>query len=174
LPESVTVPNAATGDYVARIVYFLSGADQVAEANSWTLELQRFRKGPDKVETGREEYTLTCQAPDGTVLDTRQVYVERGQRAAVDFCGGSPQASEQAVAGEKVASTNPPRKKTASKRAVCMKKAAKIKSKKKRKAAIRRCKKRYPTMAERRAAAKKRKAAAKKRAPARKHKTHRH
>jgi hypothetical protein len=171
VPESVTLPNAPVGDYVARVVYFLTGADTVAPANNWTLELQRFRKGPDKVETGREEYTLTCQSADGKVLDTRQVYVERGQRAAVDLCAP---AAAQSVAGEKVASTNPPVKKTVSKRAICMKKAAKIKSKKKRKAAIRRCKKRYPTMAERRAAAKKRKAAARKRAAARKHRKHRH
>ena len=155
VPEAVTLPNAPTGDYVARIVYFLTGADQSADANDWTLTLQRFRKGPDKVTTGREEYTLTCLSGQ-TVLDTRQVYVERGQRVTEDFCGATA-ADGQAVLGEKVATTNPPSKKTASKRALCLKKAAKIKSKKKRAAAVKRCKKRYPTKAERRAAAKRRK-----------------
>jgi hypothetical protein len=167
VPESVTVANAPTGEYVARVVYFLTGAQQTGDpnANDWTLTLQRFRHAPDKVETGREEYTLTCSTSGGQVLDTRQVYVERGQRVTEDLCNG-------AVLGEKVASTNPPRKKTTTKRAVCMKKAAKIKSKKKRKAAVRRCKKRYPTAAERRAA--KRKAAAKKRAAAKRKHRHRH
>ena len=160
VPESVTVTNAPQGEYVARIVYFLTGASQTgdANANDWELTLQRFRKAPDKVETGREEYTLTCSLPNARVLDSQQIYVERGQRVSVDLCRHGQNADSSAVLGEKVASTNPPRK-TISKRAACMKKAAKIKSKKKRKAAIRRCKKRYPTMAERRAAAKKRAAA---------------
>ncbi|HEX6712014.1 MAG TPA: hypothetical protein VF066_01470, partial [Thermoleophilaceae bacterium] len=167
VPESVTVTNAPTGEYVARIVYFLTGASQTgnANANDWELTLQRFRKSPDKVETGREEYTLTCSLPNGRVLDSRQVYVERGQRVTEDLCPPSAQAATGGVLGEKVATTNPPRKKTTSKRAICMKKASKIKSKKKRKAAVRRCKTRYPTAAERRAAAKKR-------AAARKHRRH--
>jgi hypothetical protein len=174
IPESITLPNAPTGGYVAQIVYFLTGADQNASANDWTLTLQRFRKAPDKVTTGREEYTLTCLSGD-TVLDTRQVYVERGQRVTEDLCGGTgtPTAGAQSVLGEKVASTNPPRRRTASKRAACLKKASKIKSKRKRAAAVKRCKKRYPTKAEKRAAAK-RKAAAKKRAAARRKKHHRH
>ena len=171
VPESVTVANAPTGDYVARVVYYLTGADQNASANDWTLTLQRFRKGPDKVDSGREEYTLTCLSGD-TVLDTRQVYVERGRRVTEDLCGGGAPTGTQAVLGEKVASTNPPSKKTAGKRAACMKKAKKLKSKKKRTAAIRKCKKRYPTAAERKAAAKRR-AAAKKRAAARR-RHHRH
>jgi hypothetical protein len=162
--EAVTVPNAPTGEYVARIVYFLTGADQNPGANDWTLTLSRLRKAPDKVESGREEYTLTCLSGDA-VLDTKQVYVERGQRVTEDLCGGAPAATgggSQTLAGTKGSS----RKKTVSRRVACMNKAAKIKSKKKRKAAVQRCKKRYPTKAERRAAAK-RKAAAKKRAAAR-------
>jgi hypothetical protein len=168
LPESITVPDAATGDYVARIVYFLTGADKVAPANNWQLDLQRFRKGPDKLETGREEYTLTCQTSDGQVLDTRQVYVERGQRVTEDLCSGSSSAAApaQSVLDNRTdGAKGPSGKKTVSKRSACMSKAGKIRSKSKRKAAVRRCKKRYPTVAERRAAAKK-KAAAKKRAAA--------
>jgi hypothetical protein len=172
LPESVTVANAPTGDYVARIVYFLTGADKVAPANNWTLDLQRTRKGPDKVDSGREEYTLTCQTSNGQVLDTRQVYVERGQRVTEDVCGGAPAAAGAApeapagaaeVLGRRVGGTSPAPKKTASKRAVCMSKAAKVKSARKRRAAIRSCKKRYPTAAERRAAARKKAAAKRKR-----------
>jgi hypothetical protein len=175
LPESVTLPNAPTGDYVARIVYFLTGADTAPPANNWTLALQRFHKAPDKVETGREEYTLTCQSSDGQVLDSRQVYVERGQRVTEDLCGGTTPAAGGApagsVLGQHVGGTNPPRKQATSKRAACMNKAGKVKSKAKRKAAIRSCKKRYPTAAERRAAAK-RKAAARKRAAARRKNRH--
>jgi hypothetical protein len=156
VPESVTVANAPTGDYVARIVYFLTGASQNASANDWTLTLQRFRHGLEKVDAGREEYTLTCQTADGKVLDTRQVYVERGQRVTEDLCTPAAPAASGAILGEHVAGANAPRKPRASKRALCMKKAAKVRSKAKRRAAVRRCKKRYPTAAERRAAAKKR------------------
>src|SRR3954451_11698909 len=53
VPESVTVASAPAGEYVARVVYFLTGADKDPNANDWTLTLERFRKGPDKVETGR-------------------------------------------------------------------------------------------------------------------------
>ena len=162
VPESITLPDAPPGDYVARIVYFLTGADTVPGANDWTLTLQRFRKGPDKVTTGREEYTLTCQTAEGTVLDTRQVYVERGQRVTFDLCGGAAPPAAGAVLGEKVAKAKPPRRTATSKRALCMTKAKKLTSKQKRTAAVRRCKKRYPTAAERRAAAKK-KARSKKR-----------
>jgi hypothetical protein len=95
LPESITIPNAPTGDYVARIVYFLTGADSVPQANNWTLTLDRFRKGPDKVETGREEYTLTCSTSGGQTLDTRQVYVERGQRVTEDVCPAAKRNNKQ-------------------------------------------------------------------------------
>jgi hypothetical protein len=165
VPESVTLDNAPAGDYVARVVYYLTGADKDAGANDWTLALQRFRKTADKVTTGREEYTLTCQSGD-SVLDSRQVYVERGQRVTEDFCGAPPATTTADPGAPGVAGKGPSRTKTVSKRAACMKKAAKIKSKSKRKAAVRRCKKRYPARAEKRAAAKRR-AAAKKRAAAR-------
>jgi hypothetical protein len=157
VPESITVTNAPQGEYVARIVYFLTGAEQTgdANANDWELTLERFRKAPDKVETGREEYTLTCTTPAGQ-SDSRQVYVERGQRVDVDLC----RHGQNEVRGQRIAS------KPVTKRAGCMRTAKKIAPSKPRKAAIRSCKKRFPSAADRRAA-KKRAAANKKRAAAR-------
>ncbi|MEA2494734.1 MAG: hypothetical protein QOJ29_2645 [Thermoleophilaceae bacterium] len=171
--ESISDDNVPVGDYVAKVTYYLTGADQDPSFNDWTLTLQRFRKSPDKIERGREEYTLTCETADGTVLDTKQVYVERGQSVSEYLCGGvapaggdtttSP-AADGRVLGEKVASINSPgatknaaakkKAKKLSKRAACVKKASKVKSKAKRRAAVKRCKKRYPTKAEKRARAK--------------------
>src|SRR6476646_5142036 len=121
------------------------------------MAVSRYTLQPDKVETGKEYWTMSCETTDGKMLESKEIYVERGQAVTADFgCGAAGAAS---VPGEQGAGTNPPRKKATSKRAACMKKAAKIKSKTKRKAAVRRCKKRYPTAAEKRAAAKRRAAA---------------
>ena len=73
----------APGRYVLRVVYY------TAPANDWTATVMRQRRDPDRVDpTGkRESYTLTCAAPDGTVLGRSTVTVDRGQRLAVDVPG---------------------------------------------------------------------------------------
>jgi hypothetical protein len=173
VPEQIVVEHAPAGKYVARVIYYMTGAPQTGQGNDWHMDVTRYQQQPDKVESGKEYWTMSCEL-GGQTLESKEIYVERGQAVTSDFaCGQAPAASPSlAVLGEKVASTNPPRK-SISKRAACMKKASTIKSKKKRKAAIRRCKKRYPTAAERRAALKKKRALAKKRAAAkRKHRRH--
>ena len=155
VPEQVEVDRAQAGTYVARVIYYMTGAPQTGQGNDWHMTVSRYQLQPDKVEAGKEYWTMSCETADGkTTLESKQIYVERGQAVSSDFTCG--QAS-QAVLGEKTASANPPRRKATTKRAACMKKAAKVKLKKKRTAAVRRCKKRYPTAAEKRRAAAKRK-----------------
>ena len=138
--EEIDVSQPPPGQYVARVVYTDSSV-----ANDWTLSVtrtgQRFGTREDTGE--RQAWSLTCESPDGTVLESRELVIERGERASLDFCG----AQAGAVAGVKKA-----KKKTKYQR--CLAKAKKVKSKQKRAKAVRRCK----------AAERKRRAAAERRA----------
>jgi hypothetical protein len=194
IDEQVEIARADPGEYVARVIYYLTGAQQSPDANDWHMEVSRYKVQPDKVENGREYWTMSCEKPDGTVLESKEIYVERGQAVTADFaCGaaappqtagdgggaagdggagtGTAPASDTGTAPASDTGTTPaggvlgdrqsggakkPAAKKPTKRATCLKKASKIKSKSKRSAAVRTCKKRYPTMAERRAAARKR------------------
>ena len=150
IPEQIEVARAEPGDYVARVIYYLTGAPQAAQANDWHLSVTRYKLQPDKVEHGREYWTLSCETAAGNVLESKEIYVERGQAVTADFgCGG-------AVLGERVANrtSGPPgatkkaaAKKKVSRRTACLRRAAKVKSKSKRKAAVQRCNKRYPAKA---------------------------
>jgi hypothetical protein len=190
VPEQIEVDRADAGDYVARIIYYITGAQEAPPANDWHLSVSRYKSQPDKIEAGRENWTLTCEQPDGTVLESKEIYVERGQAVTADFgCGGVvPQTAasgetgaapggsgvlgeKQTSAQKQAAQKKAAARKAATKRATCLKRAGKVKSKSKRKAAVKRCKTRYPTAAERKAAAKK-KAAAKRRAAAKKRTSH--
>src|SRR3954451_12336657 len=170
--EQIEVDRAQAGDYVARVIYYLTGAPYTGQGNDWKMSVTRYKLEPDKVEHGRENWTMSCETADGNVLESKEIYVERGQSVNANFlCGGAaPTSGSGGSAGSGSASVlaekktiTAPRRKVASKRSVCLKKASKLKSNKKRAAAVKRCKKRYPTAAEKRAAAKK-KAAARKRA----------
>jgi len=156
LAEQIEVARAEAGDYVARVIYYLTGAQQAAQANDWHLAVTRYKLQPDKVEHGREYWTLSCETTDGTVLESKQIYVERGQAATADFgCGGAvPQppvaAARAEVLGQMVASAKasplrkPAKKKKVSRRTACLRKAAKVRSKSKRRAAVKACSRRYP------------------------------
>jgi hypothetical protein len=155
IPEQIEVARAEPGDYVVRVIYYLTGAQQVAQANDWHLAVTRYKLQPDKVEHGREYWTLSCETTDGTVLESKQIYVERGQAVTADFgCGGAvPQppvgAARAEVLGQRVASgKGSPLRKPAttkvSRRTACLRKAAKVRSKSRRRAAVKGCNRRYP------------------------------
>jgi hypothetical protein len=160
VPEQVVVERAQPGEYVARVIYYMTGAPQTGQGNDWHMSVTRYQLQPDKVESGKEYWTMSCES-GGQTLESKDIYVERGQAVTADFACGqaapSAAAPQGGVLGTRVVS--PPRKKVTSKRAACIQKASKIKPRSKRRAAVRRCKKRYPTAAERRAAARKRAAA---------------
>ena len=156
VPEQIEVDRAEAGDYVAKVIYYVTGAPETGQGNDWHMTVTRYQGLPDKVESGRETWTMTCETSDGHVLEQKDIYVERGQAVTADFgCGGAvPQSGSGAVLGEKdVATINAPssKKKNASKRAACLKKASKAGSKAKRKAAVKRCNKRYPAKAKKHA-----------------------
>jgi hypothetical protein len=100
------------------------------------------------------------------VLESKEIYVERGQAVTADFgCGGAvPQPAGRTttssargeVLGQRFVSGTSPAaasdkkaktKKKAGRRAACLRKAANVKSKAQRKAAVKRCSKRYPANA---------------------------
>ncbi len=71
-----------TGDYVAKVLAFASAT------NDWTLTTQGTKPGSVTIEPGhREAWTLTCETPDGNVLASRQLFIDRGKQAKVDFAG---------------------------------------------------------------------------------------
>src|SRR5207244_2532652 len=118
IDEQIEADRAQPGTYVARVIYYMTGAPETGQGNDWHMTVSRFTLLPDKVETGKEYWTMSCETTDGKVLESKEIYVERGQAVTADFgCGAASTAS---VLGEKVASTNPPRKQTISKRAACM------------------------------------------------------
>jgi Zinc carboxypeptidase len=161
IPEQIEVDKAEAGDYVARVVYYLTGSQQIAQANDWHMKVSRFAGQPDKVESAKEYWTMSCETADGHVLESKEIYVERGQAMTADFaCGGTAPAggaetttagqesrAQVEVPGQRPASGSKPaakpKPKPVSKRPTCLRKANKIRSKSKRKAAVRRCNKRY-------------------------------
>jgi hypothetical protein len=71
-----------TGRYEARVVNFASATD------SWTLTIDAVKPGSVTTVPGsREAWTLTCESPDGTVLAQRELFIDRGQTAAIEFGG---------------------------------------------------------------------------------------
>lgn len=82
-PERVTLTEPATGRYVARVTNWLG------VSNAWTLTVREF--GAGIFEPGvREAWTLTCEGTDGTVFDTREVFVDRGERVELALPCGAP------------------------------------------------------------------------------------
>jgi hypothetical protein len=85
--EQIEVDKAQPGEYVARVIYYMTGAQQVPEANDWHLGVSRFAAEPDTVETGKEFWTMSCER-GGQVLETQDLYVERGQAITANFACG--------------------------------------------------------------------------------------
>ena len=71
-----------TGDYVATVFNF------AAATNDWTLTSRATKPGSITIEPGhREAWTLTCETPDGDVLQQRELFIDRGDQKKVDFGG---------------------------------------------------------------------------------------
>src|SRR3954453_2068844 len=89
VPEQIVVERAAAGEYVARVIYYLTGAPQTGQGNDWRMSVSRYTLLPDKVESGKEYWTMSCETPGGQVLESKEIYVERGQAATADFACGA-------------------------------------------------------------------------------------
>ena len=118
-----------------------------AEGTTWTAAVETFDAGTAAhyEEVGKENWTLTCESADGsTVYETRQVFVDRGERVSLDLaCGGSQPTAGKKPTGAKKRATAAKIKKAKKARATCIKKAKKLERAKKRKAAKRACKRTY-------------------------------
>jgi hypothetical protein len=76
-------------DYPAPGTYVLS-VQNWAATGGWTGEAKVFGavSGTEVVvPAGIESWTITCERPDGKVVGTEQVVVDRGQRKAITACG---------------------------------------------------------------------------------------
>src|SRR3954471_8997879 len=126
--EHVELTAPDSGEYFARVVNFLA-----APGTPFTLTVKRQTAGPDQVTiSGKTEaWKMTCETPDGKVLESRDVTVWRGDVSTQDFrCGKA--------AGKKQAKL--------SKRQACLKRAHRVHGKARRKKAVARCDKRYPAV----------------------------
>jgi hypothetical protein len=97
LDEEVIVERDAlpAGQYVVRVANYIADGP-------WTLTIEQFEGQPDQVVPGSEAWTLTCEDGDGTVIETQEVYVDRGQRASLNLaCGGTTGGGEQCFTGGK-------------------------------------------------------------------------
>lgn len=158
LGEHIEVTAPPAGHYIAAV------ENTQGVANDYTLTIAATGQKPGHREaTGNtESWTLTCETPEGQVLETRDVVIGRGERSTQNLdCGGATAPGDPGSgAGENGAehgtSENaggvlgqqhrPPAKpkSTPSKRTTCLRKANRIKGKAKRKRAVATCRKRYP------------------------------
>ncbi|CAA9508172.1 MAG: Carboxypeptidase T precursor [uncultured Solirubrobacteraceae bacterium] len=77
--EAVTIPEPEPGDYELEVTNF------AATGTTYTARVTF--EGPKPPTEGKTEtYRMTCEAPDGKVLGSQDVFVVRGEVKAVDPC----------------------------------------------------------------------------------------
>ena len=139
-PEQIIVTDPPVGEYVAKIV------NRVGSGSTWQLGV-RTLNSEQKVElSGKQEaWTLTCESADGgTVYETREVVIGRGERQTLSLgCG--------AAAGDRSDKAEKRKRIRAAKRrrARCVRRAKRIDGARKRKAAVRKCRRKYRRQARR-------------------------
>jgi hypothetical protein len=82
--EHVVLDHPPAGEYVARVTYF------AAVTGGYEVEVVRATATQRVTEGHEEAYAFTCETPDGTTLERRDVTIDRGQ--TVDLgptCGGA-------------------------------------------------------------------------------------
>jgi len=72
--ESVVLEKPAAGRYVAKVVDF------AAVTHQWNLKVEHFRTTRKVTSGHKEAYRLTCETPQGRVLERRDVTIDRGQK----------------------------------------------------------------------------------------------
>jgi hypothetical protein len=84
LKESVSIEDPEPGDYVLRVLNFDSAA------TTFTLTAATFGERVTHVHPASvpfETWELTCERPDGRILQTVKVLVSRGDRVEIDLAG---------------------------------------------------------------------------------------
>ena len=78
---TITEPVLSAGQFVVRVINY-----SAAEPYDGTVTFQ----GPDPFRPAQvESWTFTCESPEGTVLSSQQVTIDRGQRQALRLSGCS-------------------------------------------------------------------------------------
>jgi hypothetical protein len=78
---TITEPVLSAGQFVVRVINY-----SAAEPYDGTITFQ----GPDPFRPAQvESWTFTCESPEGTVLSSQQVTIDRGQRQALRLSGCS-------------------------------------------------------------------------------------
>ena len=82
--ENAVIDNVTPGTYVVRIVNYTA-----VPGEPYTLTFDQYNVASDQITPGHTEaWTMTCEKPDGTVLETHDVTVLRGQVVTQNFsCG---------------------------------------------------------------------------------------
>jgi hypothetical protein len=144
--ERAVVDGVTPGTYIVRVVNY-----SAVPGNSYTVTFGQYKVGGDIITPGHTEaWTMTCEAPDGTVLESRDVTVLRGESSTQDFACGqaaaapstpatAPGAGTGGGAVKGVQNRGATKRTSLSKRAACLKRASKIRSRGKRRKAIKRC-----------------------------------
>lgn len=97
LDEEIVVDAPPVGTYRATVVHYAT------VANDYTLSARHFRDGEATVVPGRREpWILTCETPEGEVLQRAEVIVDRGQTADVNLraCGGGGKPAKKPGKGK--------------------------------------------------------------------------
>jgi len=83
--ENVVVDHATPGTYVVRVVNYTA-----VPGNPYTVTFDQYQVGGDVITAGHTEaWTMTCESPDGNVLESRDVTVLRGEAVTENFACGA-------------------------------------------------------------------------------------
>ena len=134
-PEQLIVKDPAVGEYVAKIV------NRMGTGSTWQLGVRRLNSEQNVVLSGKQEaWTVSCESADGkTVYETREVFINRGERASLNLaCGGKKKVKKKSADSKRAKI-----KAAKAKRAACIADAREIKKARKRKAAKQSCERTY-------------------------------
>jgi hypothetical protein len=81
--EEVVLDAPPPGTYVVRVVYF------AAATGLYEVKVARATVSREVTTGHREAYALTCEEPDGTVLERHSVVIDRGQSLTLNLGCGS-------------------------------------------------------------------------------------
>jgi hypothetical protein len=99
-PERIVVSDLQSGTYVARVENY------AGVTNNWTLTAREFAPGALQPGT-TESWKLTCENAQGTVLESRDVIVDRGQRITTNLACGQTTGGKP---GKKPKPPKPPKR----------------------------------------------------------------
>ena len=89
--ETISVEQPVKGgSYVARVKYFAGVSGQ------YTLDVTRVKVTPTFTTGSKEAYTLSCEDPGGTVLESYKFVIDRGQQVALRLGCGSGRSTDGA------------------------------------------------------------------------------